>query len=86
MEAKSFFSKGYVQVLITIILLGVILALTAYAQLTLRQAKGMYTGDTAISVNGKGEVLARPDIGEFSFSVRAEGADAASAQNCQQTQ
>lgn len=33
-----------------------------------------------IDVAGEGEVLAKPDIGNFSFSVRAEGEDAAVAQ------
>src|SRR5690606_4534245 len=41
---------------------------------------GQY-GLTTISVRGEGEVMARPDIGTFSFSVMAEGADATAAQN-----
>lgn len=80
MEAKSFLSKTYVQVLLSLILLAVLVALGAYAHLTLKQARGTYTGDTTISVTGEGKAVARPDIGQFSFSVRAEGTDAAEAQ------
>lgn len=80
MESQSFFSKNYVQVLLTLILVAVLSALAAYTHLTLKQAKGAYSGEASITVVGEGEVLAKPDIGVFSFSVMAEGEDAASAQ------
>ena len=80
MDSQSFLSKGYVQALLTLILLGVVVALGAYANLTFKQARGAYTGDTTISVSGSGEVLAKPDIGQFSFAVRAEGETATEAQ------
>jgi uncharacterized protein YggE len=80
MDVKTFFSKGYVQVLLSFILIGVVAALAAYTQLTLKEARGVFTGETTISVSGEGEVLAVPDIGQFSFAVRAEGADAVEAQ------
>ncbi len=80
MEGKSFFAKEYVQVLLTIVLVGIIVALAAYAYFTLKQSEGVYTGAATITVQGEGEVNARPDIGEFSFSVMAEGVDAAEAQ------
>jgi uncharacterized protein len=80
MEGKSFFGKEYVQVLLTIILIGVIVALASYAYYTLKQSEGVYTGAAVITVQGEGEVMAVPDIGEFSFSVMAEGKDAAEAQ------
>lgn len=80
MESNNFLSKGYVQVLLTLILVSVLVALGAYAHLTFKQARGTYTGDTTISVNGMGEVLAKPDIGQFSFAVRAEGGTATEAQ------
>lgn len=73
-------SKGYVQMLMALILIGVIASLAAYTHLTLKESKGIFTGETTISVSGEGEVLAKPDIGQFSFSVRAEGADAVEAQ------
>ncbi len=80
MEGKSFWGKEYVQVLMTVALVGVIVALAAYAYYTLKQSEGVYTGAAVITVQGEGEVNARPDIGEFSFSVLAEGATAAEAQ------
>jgi len=80
MDNNSFFAKGYVQGLLTVILLGVIGALVAYAHYTFKAAGGVYTGDVTISVQGEGEVLAKPDIGTFSFSVHAEGTDATEAQ------
>lgn len=80
MEGKSFFGKEYVQVLLTIVLIGIIVALASYAYYTLKQSEGVYTGAAVITVQGEGEVMARPDIGEFSFSVLAEGATAAEAQ------
>ena len=80
MEPKTFLQKGYVQVLLTFILIGVVAALASYTQLTLKESRGTYTGEATISVSGEGEVLAVPDIGEFSFAVQAEGQDAADAQ------
>lgn len=80
MESKSFFGKEYVQVLLTIVLVGIIVALASYAFYTLKQSEGVYTGAAVITVQGEGEVMVRPDIGEFSFSVMAEGVDAAEAQ------
>lgn len=80
METQSFWSKGYVQVLLTLALIGVVGALGAYTHLTLKEAKSVFTGEANIQVAGEGEVLAKPDIGTFSFSVQAEGEDAATAQ------
>jgi uncharacterized protein YggE len=81
MESNNFFSKQYVQVLVGLVLLAVLVALGAYANLALKQARGTFTGDATISVNGTGEVLAKPDIGQFSFSVQADGVTATEAQD-----
>jgi len=80
MENQSFLQQKHVQVLGSIALIGIIFALAAYTQLTVKTARGTYTGEVTISVAGEGTVLARPDIGQFSFAVRAEGADAVEAQ------
>jgi uncharacterized protein len=80
MNSQPFFGKQYVQVLITLALVGIIAALSAYAYYTIKQSKGVYTGETSISIRGEGEVFAKPDIGSFSFSVMAEGKDATEAQ------
>lgn len=81
MNNQPFLSLWYVQALLVLVLIGVVASLASYTKLTLREAKYGQYGMTSISVRGEGEVLARPDIGTFSFSVRAEGADAATAQN-----
>jgi len=80
MESHSFLTKKYVQVLLALVLIGVMAALAAYTQLALKEARGVFTGEVTISVAGEGEVLALPDIGQFSFAVRAEGKDAVEAQ------
>jgi uncharacterized protein YggE len=81
MEGTSYWRKEYVQVLLTIVLVGVIAALASYAYYTIKQSEGVYTGAATITVQGTGEVNAKPDIGQFSFSVLAEGTDASEAQN-----
>lgn len=80
MESHTFFEHAYNRALATIALALVVIALGAYAHLTLQEARYINTGPTTISVTGEGEVMAVPDIGEFSFAVRAEGEDATAAQ------
>jgi hypothetical protein len=67
------------QLLITLVLVGSVVALGAYAYVTLKQ-NAQWGGPMTINVSGKGEVMAKPDIAQFSFSVRGEGTDAAAAQ------
>ena len=79
-------AKKYIHTLIALVLIMVVIALGAYTLLTLEQrdtADGSYPA--TISVNGKGEVMAIPDIGQFSFSVMAEGDTAAVAQEASAT-
>lgn len=73
--------KSYVQILITLILLCTVLALGAYAYFTLKQAKQGMMGPTTISMTGEGEVFGKPDVGQFTFTVRAEGEEASAAQS-----
>jgi len=75
------FNSSRNQTLGTLVLIMLIIALGAYVHYTLRQAKYLYTGPVTISVNGEGEVMAVPDIGQFSFAVTASGEDAATAQS-----
>ncbi len=77
---SSFFSRKSNQLLGALALFMLIVALGMYAQYTWKQAKYLYSGPTTITVMGQGEVTAVPDIGEFSFSVQEEGADAAVVQ------
>lgn len=67
------------QLLITLTLIGAVLALGAYSFVMLKQ-QSQWGGPMTINVSGKGEVMAKPDIAQFSFSVRGEGVDAAGAQ------
>lgn len=77
---QDFFKQSYIRALVALLLLCAIFALGAYAQITLKQASYGPMGPNTISISGVGEVFATPDIGEFSFSVRAEGEDATTAQ------
>ncbi len=77
----TFFSSAYNRVLGTLALVGLVAALGAYAYYTLKQAEYMYMGPTTISVTGEGEVLAVPDIGQFTFTVTATAPEATAAQN-----
>ncbi|MCA9366366.1 SIMPL domain-containing protein, partial [Candidatus Kaiserbacteria bacterium] len=81
MDTKPLFSTWYIRLLIALVLFGACLALMAYTNLATKQAKYDMTGPTTIMVEGQGEVMAKPDIGQFSFSVMAEGADAVTAQD-----
>lgn len=76
---NNFFSSSYNRALATLALVVLVLALGSYAYYTVQQAKYMYMGPTTVSVTGEGEVMAKPDIGKFSFSVIEEGVDAATA-------
>ena len=75
-----FFYKGYTRALLSLLIIAGIFALVTYANLTLREARYLNTGPTTINVIGEGEILAVPDIGQFSFSVMAEGENANTAQ------
>lgn len=78
MEQGFFSTKGN-RFLGSLALVMVSLALASFTILNLTEADE--TQNTAtISVEGKGEVMAVPDIGTFSFSVEAEGETAAEAQ------
>ena len=80
METKNFFTLWYTRALIVLVLVGTILALGAYALATWKESQHGMMGPTTINVQGEGEIFARPDIGEFTFSVTAEAEDATTAQ------
>jgi len=69
------------RILTPVIAAAVVIALGAYIHLTLKEARYLYSGPVVINVIGEGEAVAVPDIATFSFSVRAEGEDAADAQS-----
>lgn len=69
----GFFNTTQMRILGALTLLMVIIALGSYASLNFEQAEFVNPAPASISVTGKGEVLKVPDIGQFSFSVNAEG-------------
>ncbi len=77
---ESFFNTKSNKVLGSLLILMLIIALGAYAKLTFKESNYINSGPATISVSGNGEVTAVPDIGEFSFSVTAEGEEASAAQ------
>lgn len=80
MEQKSFFATNGNRVLGALVLASLIVALLAFANNSLQESKYRFGGPTTIDVRGEGEVLAKPDIGSFSFSVLSEGENASEAQ------
>jgi uncharacterized protein YggE len=66
-------------------LVALIFALGSYALLNLQKADFVNPMPAMISVTGEGEVMAVPDIGQFSFAVEAEGENANEAQEASGT-
>lgn len=77
---RGMFTEKYIKFLTGLVLVFVVIALGAYAKLTFIESTNISGEQATISVSGDGEVFAKPDIAIFSFSVRAEGVDAGSAQ------
>lgn len=77
---NSLFSTTLMRGLGGVTLFMALVALGSYALLNFEKMQHVDPIPATISVTGEGEVLAVPDIGQFTFSVRAEADDAASAQ------
>ena len=77
---NSLFSNTPMRMLGGLAVFMLLVALGSYASLNFEQIKYLDTTPATISVTGEGEVLAVPDIGQFTFSVQAEADDAAAAQ------
>ncbi len=75
-----FFHSTFNRALGSLTLVVVVIALLSYAYLTLEQAKHANNMPSTISVGGKGEVLAVPDLGQFSFTVQAQASTSEEAQ------
>lgn len=76
---QSFFSHKYSIPATLLLVVAGIAALGANAYQTMT-AHDPWEGPTTISVSGTSEVMAIPDVAQFSFSVRAEGETATKAQ------
>lgn len=77
----SFFQNKLNRTLGTVALVFVIVALAAYANYASKQARYLYMGPTTVSFTGDGEVMVKPDVGQFSFSITETAKDATTAQN-----
>lgn len=76
----GFFETKQMRILGALLLLMTMIAVGSYASLNFEKINFMNPNPPTISVSGEGEVLAVPDVGQFSFSVNAEGATAPIAQ------
>ncbi len=74
------FQERYMRRIIISVGVAAIMALLAYAHYAFVQTRYLTHSPVFISVVGEGEVFAKPDIAQFSFSVNAKEDDAATAQ------
>lgn len=82
---EGFFNSKTTRVLASAVLGMLILALASYSILNFKNAKTAGEYPANISVEGKGEIQAVPDVGQFSFSVMATGATASEVQEASAT-
>lgn len=81
MEQQSLWHNKIIHLLVAGLLLAGIIALGSYALFAWKQTQNWMSAPIIISVSGTAELVTRPDIGTFSFAVRAEGSDASEAQS-----
>jgi uncharacterized protein YggE len=77
---SGLFSNKLNQFLGALVLVSAFFALLSYTLLNFHKSDFVNPVPATISVSGEGEVLAVPDIGQFSFTVSAEAEDASTAQ------
>lgn len=77
---NNFFDSMQTRVLGALVLLMVMIALASFASLNFEKMRYVNESPATITVSGEGEMLAVPDIGQFSFSVTAEATEATKAQ------
>lgn len=82
---EGFFQNYQARVLGLLTLLMLIIALGSYAIVNFEMIDSIDQNPATISVSGEGEVLAVPDIGQFSFAVTAEADTASEAQEASGT-
>ena len=79
-NTQTWAADNRIKVLVGLVLALAAIALGTYSYYTWKQAGYIAGGMNSISVSGKGEIFAKPDIATFSFSVDANGKDSAEAQ------
>ncbi len=75
------FQDAHIRMIAKLVGVAAIIALLAYTYFAYVQARNIDHMPVSITVDGKGEVFAKPDIASFNFSVISKEADAASAQS-----
>ncbi len=74
------FQDAHIRIIAKLVGAAAIIALLAYTYFAFVQARQISHMPMSITVDGKGEIMATPDIATFNFSVSAKEVDAATAQ------
>jgi uncharacterized protein YggE len=77
---QSWADDKRIKTLVMLVLILTVVALGSYSYVTYKQSQTTLPGQNSISVAGKGEIFAKPDIATFTFSVEADAPDATAAQ------
>lgn len=75
------FQDSHIRTIAKLVGAAAVIALLAYTYYAFVQARQISNMPMSITVDGKGEIFAKPDVATFNFSVNAKEADAAAAQN-----
>jgi uncharacterized protein YggE len=75
------FQDAHIRLIAKLVGAAAIVALLAYTYFAFVQARNVSHMPMTITIDGKGEVFAKPDVATFNFSVNAKEADAVTAQN-----
>jgi uncharacterized protein YggE len=75
------FQDAHIRIVAKLVGIAAIIALLAYTYFAYVQARNIDHMPMSITIDGKGEVFAKPDIATFSFSVISKEADAVTAQS-----
>ncbi len=74
------FQDAHMRMIAKIAGVAAIVALVAYTYFAFTQARQIDNYPVSITVDGKGEIFAKPDVATFNFTVLAKEADASAAQ------
>jgi uncharacterized protein len=75
------FQDGQIRTIAKLVGVAAIIALLSYTYYAFVQARQVTNFPVSISVDGSGEVFAKPDVASFTFTVQTKEADAVAAQN-----
>jgi uncharacterized protein len=74
------FQDAHMRIIAKVAGVAAIVALVAYTYFAFTQARQIDNYPVSITVDGKGEIFAKPDVASFNFTVLAKEADASAAQ------